>query len=88
MSSLVKVLSRDFPAIARLSAGQSVTLTLKGRVGGTSLDGGQLMTELVVSSIETAKNGRMSPTQVSLAAIEAKTSLILSNTEQVNTPRP
>jgi hypothetical protein len=88
MSSLVKVRSKDFPALAKMSAGQTVTLVLKGRVGSTTLDGENQMVELAVSSIETSKNGRMSPTQAALARIEAQTSRTAAAVEQVNTPRP
>ena len=74
MSSLVKVPFNEFPAIARMSAGQAVRLTLIGRVGGTSLDGGQKMVELVVSSIEATRTARMSAQAVIMASIDAKTS--------------
>ena len=88
MSSLVKVPSSDFPALANMAAGQAVKLTVIGRVGGTSLDGGTQMVELVVSSIETTRTAKMSAQQVMLAAIDAKTSKLVSLAEQVNTPRP
>lgn len=88
MSTLVRVPSKDFPALARMAVGQAVKLTFTGRVGSTTLDGGQNMVELVVSSIETERAARMSVQATMLAAIDAKTSKILSNVEQVNTPRP
>ncbi len=87
MSSLVKVPSKDFPQLAKMAAGQAVTLVLKGRIGQTTLDGGQQMVELNVMSINSSKNGRMSSAQI-LEGVSAKVSKILSNVEQVNTPRP
>jgi hypothetical protein len=88
MSALVRLPASDFPALANMSAGQAVKLAVIGRVGSTTLDGETKMVELVVSSIDTQRTARMSTQAALLASIDAKTSKLVSNAEQVNTPRP